>query len=337
MPNNTEEKNGSIEMEFTFDSLAVKGETTVVFEELYHNDILVTSHVDIEDENQDVFVPEMHTMAIDKDTKTHVGKADEKATIIDTVSYSNLIVGNEYTIKGILMDKETKEALKIDGKEVVAEATFTAEETKGEIELTYEFDASELAEKTVVVFENLYYNDVVVYSHADIKDKEQSIYYPEIKTVATVNGGKEVTVNNNITVSDKISYKNLVVGETYTIKGVLMDKATGNDIVAGNKEVTAEVTFKAEKTEGEITLDFTFDASALGGHTVVVFEELYHNDILVTAHKDINDADQTVKLNAVPVVPQTGDGSNMALWMSILGISALATSVLFRKRRKSAN
>ncbi len=330
-----EEKNGTVEMEFTFDSLAVKGKTVVVFEELYHNDILVASHTDIEDENQDVFVPEMHTTAIDKDTKAHVGKADEKATIIDTVSYSNLIVGNEYTIKGILMDKETKEALKVNGKEVVAEVTFTAKEAKGEIELTYELDASALAGKTVVVFEDLYYKDVVVYSHADIEDKDQSIYYPEIKTVATINGGKEVTVSNNITVSDKISYKNLVVGETYTIKGVLMDKATGNGIIANKKEVTAETTFKAEKTDGEITMDFTFDASALGGHTVVVFEELYYNDILVTAHKDINDAEQTVKLNAVPVTPPTGDNSSMVLWMSILGISVLATSILFYKRRKS--
>lgn len=39
------------------------------------------------------------------------------------VSYQNLEVGKEYTVKGKLMNKETKEPLLIDEKEVVSEKT----------------------------------------------------------------------------------------------------------------------------------------------------------------------------------------------------------------------
>ncbi|MBU5583804.1 VaFE repeat-containing surface-anchored protein, partial [Enterococcus sp. S181_ASV_20] len=72
----------------------------------------------------------------------------------------NLIVGKEYTVKGVLMDKETnKPFITRDGNEVHAEKTFTAMKRDGTIELEFKITKGDLAGKTVVVFETLYQED----------------------------------------------------------------------------------------------------------------------------------------------------------------------------------
>ena len=64
-------------------------------------------HKDKDDENQTVVFPDLKTTARDSETDDHVSNADDSITIIDTVEYSGLHVGNEYTITGTLMDQET--------------------------------------------------------------------------------------------------------------------------------------------------------------------------------------------------------------------------------------
>ena len=83
--------------------------------------------------------------------------ADEEVTLIDTVSYSNVQPGEELTLKGILMDKETGEALEIDGETVTSELTFTPESSEGTVDVEFTFNATEAAGKTLIVFESLYY------------------------------------------------------------------------------------------------------------------------------------------------------------------------------------
>ena len=61
------------------------------------------------------------TTAADGETGEKTAKADESVTIIDTVSYENLLPGCEYILKGTLMVKETGKALKIDGVEASTE------------------------------------------------------------------------------------------------------------------------------------------------------------------------------------------------------------------------
>lgn len=49
---------------------------------------------------------------------------------MDTIEYTGLIPGNEYTVSGTLMDKATGEpALDDEGDEITASTTFTAEES----------------------------------------------------------------------------------------------------------------------------------------------------------------------------------------------------------------
>ena len=47
---------GSVELEFVFDSSVLKGQSIVVFEELYHDGIKVASHADLNDKDQTVTV-----------------------------------------------------------------------------------------------------------------------------------------------------------------------------------------------------------------------------------------------------------------------------------------
>lgn len=73
-----------------------------------------------------------------------------------------------------------------------------------------------------------------------------------------------------------------------------MDKSTGEPLLVDGKEVTAEKTFTAEKAEGTIGLEFTFDSSALEEKSVVVFERMYYEGIEIANHTDINDKNQTI-------------------------------------------
>lgn len=75
-----------------------------------------------------------------------------------------------------------------------------------------------------------------------------------------------------------------------------MDKPTGEKLLVDGKEVTAEKEFTPKESGGVEDMTFTFDARQLGGHDVVVFEELYLDSQLVTGHANIEDIGQTVTI-----------------------------------------
>lgn len=119
-------------------------------------------------------VPEIRTKAAVNGEKTAV--ADDELTIEDTVYYTHLIPGREYTVKGILMDRSTGAALLVNGKEITAEITFTPEKAEGEVIVRYTFDGKGINRKTdIVVFEALYCDGEELAVHADIEDAEQTV------------------------------------------------------------------------------------------------------------------------------------------------------------------
>ena len=166
-------------MNFIVDSTLLEGTTTVVFENLYTEDIELAVHADIDDEGQSVHWSLIKTSAKDSKTDLNKGTLSRFDKIVDTVTYTNLIPGKEYKVKGILMDKETGKSIMVKGKYVTAEKSFVPKEADGTVDIVFHLDSRELDEKTVVVFEDLYHNGVLITSHADIKDKAQSITYPE--------------------------------------------------------------------------------------------------------------------------------------------------------------
>ena len=222
----------------------------------------------------------------------------DKVTLTDTVSYIGLVPGKEYKVVGVLMDKLTGEKLLVNGQEIIAETTFIAEAKNGSVDVTFVFDATGLHGKEIVVFEDLYRENVLLATHADINDEGQTVKIknPEIGTKATAGGKKEITADK-ITITDVVSYTDLTPGKEYKLTGVLMNKATNDKLLIDGKEITAEATFTPKATTGEVEMTFTFDARELTAETeVVVFETLYRDDLEFAAHADISDADQTVKI-----------------------------------------
>lgn len=244
-----------------------------------------------------------HNVPIEIGTKATVEGEKEvdpldKVTLTDTVSYTGLAPGKEYKVTGVLMDKETGEKLLVNGKEITAETTFIAETKNGSVDVTFIFDATGLHGKEIVVFEDLYRENVLLATHADINDEGQTVKIknPEIGTKATADGKKEITADK-ITITDVVSYKDLTPGKEYKLTGVLMNKATNDKLLIDGKEITAEATFTPKATTGEVEMTFTFDARELTAETeVVVFEKLYRDGIEIAVHADIEDEGQTVKI-----------------------------------------
>ena len=259
-------------------------------------------------------VPEIGTTATVEGE--HTAEPAGEVTLIDTISYKNLKVGETYKISGVLMDKETGEPLLVGEQQVTAELEFTPISSEGSVELAYTFDGSALAGKSVVVFEDLYQGENVVASHADINDEGQTVTFgqPEIRTTATIDGEKTAQPTEQITITDTVEYSGLTVGQEYTLKGVLMDKETGEPLLVNDQQVTSEATFTPAEASGTIDVLFTFDASALTGKTVVVFETLYIGEDEVTAHTDIEDEGQTVTFVEGPKIGTTAtvDGQHTA-------------------------
>ena len=335
-----EEKDGSIDITFKFDSFALAGKSLVAFESLTTEGKEVAVHADLTDEGQTVRIPEIHTTATDKVTGDHDGVVAKETTVLDEVFYTNLIPGKEYTVSGKLMVKETGEPLKVDGKEVTTEKTFVAEEADGSIILEFTFDSSALAGKKIVAFEDITYEGISIGSHEDLTDEDQTISYPEIHTTAVngTDGSKTMVLGTNVTLVDTVTYKGLTEGKTYVLKGTIMDKASGQPI-----GVTAKTTFTAEASDGSAEVTFTFDTTKLQGKTLVVFETMYDTQgNPIVDHSDLNDEDQTVSVSVQPVIPPvvTGDDSSpMPYVLSLLAALAAAVAVVavqVRRKRKQA-
>ncbi len=299
---------GSVELTYTFDGSALAGKSVVVFEDLYQDENVVASHADINDEGQTVTFgqPEIRTTATIDGEKT--AKPAEQITITDTVEYSGLTAGQEYKLVGVLMDKETGEPLLVGEEQVTSEATFIPAEPNGTIDVLFTFDATGLEGKSVVVFETLFQGETEIASHEDIEDEGQTVTFiekPTLGTTATVDGQHTAEPTGEITIVDVVEYTGLTPGKTYTISGVLMDKATNHPLLVDDAEVTAEVEFTPEAADGTVELTYTLDASALTGTTIVVFETLYSDGVEIAAHTDINDEAQTVEITE-PEKPTLG-------------------------------
>ena len=284
---------------------------------------------------------ELGTRAADPSDDDRYINADGEAKIIDHIDYcarSN----KKFTIKGILMDKETGEPLMIDGKTVESSIEVTPEETCGRVDMEFVFDASELGGHELVVFERLYDdNDELIVSHEDIEDEGQTVVMIYMHTTATdSNTGKKVLPEGeDVIVKDVVEYC-LVPGLEYTLKGIIMDKNTGNGLLVNSSSVESEVTFTPEERCGSVTMFFTLNTTGLSGKKLVVFESLYQGEELILEHKDLDDVDQSIDVEVTP--PDTGsfhkeDGSIiLAETIAPLAIlSVLGAGGYFFARRSS--
>lgn len=280
-----------------------------------------------------------------QDTATVHISVNDGEPIINSIIYG--------TIKGLKIDRETGEKITgaLFGLFSINETEFT-EETA--------ILTAESNEEGIFTFEDVPYGEYIIrelkpatgylpnvesYPVTISENKEVveitvlNDKIPELKTTAAIDGKKEFTVNGDVTIDDVVSYKHLVPGKEYTVKGILMDKATGKPFLVDGKEITAEVTFTAEKANSEVTVSFTFDGSIITKDTdVVVFESLYYDGVEIAVHADIDDKDQTVTIHPQPEPekPQTGDNSNLGFFIGLgsVALGGLVAFLIIKFRKK---
>lgn len=221
------------------------------------------------------------------------------------------------TIKGLKIDRETEETISgaLFGLFSINETKFT-EETA--------ILTSESNEEGILTFENVPYGEYIVRElkpaegyqpneenyQATVSEDEEVIEItvkndktPELGTTATIDGKKEVGATEVFTLEDVVEYKHLVPDKEYTVKGVLMDKATGEPLLIDEKEIRSETTFTPDEPSGSVTVELTFDTRYIKEETnIVVFESLYSEDKELAVHADIEDEGQTVTVK----IPEIG-------------------------------
>ena len=316
---------GTVDVTFTFDSLALKDKTKLVaFESLEHDGHELATHADIEDEGQTVTIrnPRISTTALDGIDNDKNIVTDDETVIIDTVSHENLVPGREYTIKGSVQVKGEKDGeavakpLEVDGKPVTAETTFTPEKSDGTANVTFRFSSRDIEPGTeLVMFESLERGGNVLATHEDIGNVNQTVTVtaPAISTSArdAIDGDKDVVVDDATTVIDTVEYKNLVPGKEYTLNGKLYSKSTGKPLMVGDKPVTGQTTFTPEKADGKVEVTFTFDSRTIADKTdIVVFESLVRSGTELASHADIDDKNQTVTVTHPEIGTTAVDGAD---------------------------
>lgn len=297
--------------------------------------------------NEYIPVPEIGTKATVKDTGLQAAYAGASITIIDEVEYTGLTKGEEYTLKGVAMDVATGEPIVVNSSKVTREKKFIAERTYGVLDMDFIFDGSTLAGKQIVWFEYLYHDGKQVASHTDLKDKKQTITFknPSISTTATERetGTHEAYIAEDITIDDVVTYKGVIAGEEYTVKGVVMDTETGKAVKVNGKEITSEISFVANNAKGTVTLSYKLDSRKLAGKKYVWYEYMYYGDVLIASHEDITDEKQMITFKApseeektTRTTPKTGDGVNVPviLLLMVVCLSGVVFVLVKRKLNK---
>lgn len=132
--------------------------------------------------------------------------------------------------------------------------------------------------------------------HDDLDDKDQTVKFisSTVKTKASMasTDTQYGYALGNDNVKDTVSLTGLIAGQTYSLQGRLVDKATGQSI---NSQFTNK-TFVATAESMEVEMNLGIDTSSLAGKDIVAYEKLYYRGSLIASHEDINDTDQTVTI-----------------------------------------
>ena len=290
---------GSVDVELLVDASGMEAHDIVIFEELMLNGKLQASHADLSDENQTIHIPGAQTTAKENNSGIKHAIAQKNMVITDTITYKNLLPGKTYKVSGILMDKATGKPLKTpDNKDITVEKEFKAASADGSVEVKFAFDGSQMAGKTIVVFEEVYFNGHLIAEHKDLQDSNQTIYVPDIGTTLVDKKSEShmAFAEKDMVLTDTITYKNLIPGKEYKVTGTLMHKETGKALEINGQAVTASATLVPEKSDGTTEIQFTFDGSQLKGQTVVAYETITMEGVEVAVHANLEDEAQMVRI-----------------------------------------
>lgn len=313
---------GAANVEFTFDAVGIDASAVVPFETLEVDGNVAAEHSDITDEKQTVWFPSIKTDLRNKNAGT-TPSAEGKIVLVDEVSFEGLAPGKPYSIEGELHIRskdgiDSGIAVDKNGLEIRSSQLFVPESSHGTASVAFSFEAPDLAGETVVAYEKLTDNGIVLTEHANISDDDQSISFPTIATTARCNesDSNEVpSVLGKATIIDTVKYRNLIEGKTYTLQATphlasISEDGTITDAGAlkteEGTEICAQASFTAGAASGTADVKIEIDPSKLKGETIVMFEECYDGETLVATHADINAKEQTLTVPSIMTLARDG-------------------------------
>lgn len=295
---------GTATVTFTFNTNGMAGGAYVAFEEVYETtggkETLWGTHMDLNDEAQTVYVPSISTNLIDEDSQTNYTYIRDNVKAHDLVTYEGLIAGKTYKLTGTLVEKSTgKTFVDANGKTATITQTFTPDSDSGSVDMVFDTNPSNLKTSALVAFETLSCNGEQVTIENDLDNEQQTLHFPILSTTAKgkVSGKNYVDIGGDMSIIDTIKYEGVQYGMTHTIKSYLVDKTTGKIVQDDNgNDIVKTTEWEPEATQGSIDVEIPVTGKKLAGRTLVVFEEIYLGDAMIACHKDINDANQTIKV-----------------------------------------
>ena len=295
---------GTATVTFTFNTNGMAGGAYVAFEEVYETtggkETLWGTHMDLNDEAQTVYVPSISTNLIDEDSQTNYTYIRDNVKAHDLVTYEGLIAGKTYKLTGTLVEKSTgKTFVDANGKTATITQTFTPDSDSGSVDMVFDINPSNLKTSALVAFETLSCNGEQVTIENDLDNEQQTLHFPILSTTAKgkVSGKNYVDIGGDMSIIDTIKYEGVQYGMTHTIKSYLVDKTTGKIVQDDNgNDIVKTTEWEPEATQGSIDVEIPVTGKKLAGRTLVVFEEIYLGDAMIACHKDINDANQTIKI-----------------------------------------
>ena len=311
---------GTVQVAFSFDGTKLGGKTLVAFETLSgYAKVYGTAgslktlavHKDINDASQTVTNMGISTVAKDKASGSKQVTLSSKTTITDTVSYKGAVAGYKYQLQAVLMDKLTGEAaVDGDGQPITGSKDFTASTTSGSAAVDLTFNGVGMPGGEYVVYETLYRitgNGSMEKwaSHEDMNDEDQLVNVPGITTqlVDAATNTQFVKASSSVNAVDTVYYEGLIPGQSYTLTGQLIEKATGKVFVDGNgKEMTVTKTFTPAEKSGEVDVEFSLNATNLNTSSLVAYETLSLNGKEIVSERSLDNEYQTLSF---PVITST--------------------------------
>lgn len=311
---------GTIQVAFSFNGTKLGGKTLVAFETLSgYAKVYGTAgslktlavHKDINDTSQTVTNMGISTVAKDKASGSKQVTLSSKTTITDTVSYKGAVAGYKYQLQAVLMDKLTGEAaVDGEGQPITGSKDFTASTTSGSAAVDLTFNGVGMPGGEYVVYETLYRvtgNGSMEKwaSHEDMNDEDQLVNVPGITTqlVDAATNTQFVKASSSVNAVDTVYYEGLIPGQSYTLTGQLIEKATGKVFVDGNgKEMTVTKTFTPAEKSGEVDVEFSLNATNLNTSSLVAYETLSLNGKEIVSERSLDNEYQTLSF---PVITST--------------------------------
>ena len=326
---------GAAVIELGFNAKGLEGHHIVVFEKLYHEDDLIMTHEDKEDEDQTVYVIGFGTTAVDQEDRDKYVIDGDLVTIRDRIRYC-LVTDRTFTVSAYLVDKATGQPIEGGEGEIVSRTyTFVPNTDCGSFVATFKVNASKLAGHDLVAFERVLDDGKVVLTHEDIEDQNETVRVISLQTFATSNQDEidELDEDSEIVITDLVKYC-LKANNEFTFVGKLYDKDSGQQLVIDGTPVEQSYTFTPKKDCGEFELTYKFPAKGMAKKEFVILEELYDDfGRRILLREDLDNEDETVRLPDTGYMIKTDggvDGGSNPAVIALLGILVAAAFVIVR-------